>query len=133
MNTRTKYKPIAVGMGDVELEQEIAQDKHHERKQAPVFSGAVSYFPDALWQVSVCSQRGNEQHNKGEPLHWAREKSTDEPDALLRHLMQYDQMDEDGILHAAKVAWRALALLQKTLEARGEAPLSNHNHNPYKA
>jgi len=133
MNTRTKYKPIAVGMGDIELEQETAQDKHQQRKQAPVFSGAINYFPDALWQVSVCSKKGNEQHNKGEPLHWAREKSTDEPDALLRNLMQYQHMDDDGILHATKVAWRALALLQRTLEARGEAPLSKHNHNPRKA
>ena len=41
--------------------------------------------------------------------------------------MQYDQMDDDGIIHAAKVAWRALALLQRTLESRGEAPLSPYN------
>ena len=59
-------------------------------------------------------------------MHWAREKSTDEPDALLRHLMQYDEMDDDGILHATKVAWRGLALLQRTLEARGEATISGH-------
>ena len=117
------HTPIAMGEGDMELHQ----DKHQQRKQAPVFSGAINYFPDALWQVAVCSRKGNEQHNPGEPLHWAREKSTDEPDALLRHLIQYDKMDDDGILHATKVAWRALALLQRTLESRGEAHLSNHN------
>ena len=55
------------------------------------------------------------------------EKSTDESYCLVRHLMQYDQLDDDGILHAAKVAWRALALLQRTLEDRGEAPISPYN------
>ena len=102
-------------------------DKHQARKQAPIYSGVLDYFPDAIWQVAKCSKQGNDQHNAGEPLHWAREKSTDESDALVRHLMQYDQMDDDGIIHAAKVAWRALALLQRTLESRGEAPLSPYN------
>jgi hypothetical protein len=101
-------------------------DKHKARKDTPVFSGVVNYFPDALCAVAQCSLIGNNQHNAGEPLHWAREKSTDEPDALLRHLMQYDEMDDDGILHATKVAWRALALLQRTIEARGEASISKH-------
>jgi len=101
--------------------------KHQKRKEAPIFSGVMNYFPDAIWAVAQCSYIGNEQHNKGEPLHWAREKSTDEPDALMRHLMQYDKMDDDGLLHAAKVAWRSLSLLQRTLEARGEAPLSPYN------
>jgi hypothetical protein len=40
--------------------------------------------------------------------------------------MQYDELDDDGILHATKVAWRALALLQRTLEAQGEATISKH-------
>ena len=105
----------------------MSDDKHKARKDAPLFSGVLQYFPDAIWQVAQCSKIGNDQHNAGEPLHWAREKSTDEPDALLRHLLQYDELDDDGMLHAVKVAWRGLALLQKTLEARGEAPLSKYN------
>ena len=124
--SKKSYAPIAVGEGDVELEQELATDKHKERKDTPVFSGVINYFPDAICAVARCSKIGNDQHNKGEPLHWAREKSTDEPDALLRHLMEYDQIDDDGILHATKVAWRGLALLQRTLEARGEATISKH-------
>jgi len=126
MKHYTKDTPIAYGEGDIELAQELATDKHEERKQTPVFSGVINYFPDAICEVAKCSRIGNEQHNKGEPLHWAREKSTDEPDALLRHLMQYAEMDDDGMLHATKVAWRALALLQRTLEARGEATISKH-------
>lgn len=101
-------------------------NKHKERKDTPVFSGVINYFPDAICAVARCSKIGNDQHNAGQEMHWAREKSTDEPDALLRHLMQYDEMDDDGILHAAKVAWRGLALLQRTLEARGEATISKH-------
>lgn len=102
--------------------------KHEQRKQVPVFSGVLRYFPDAIWAVARCSKIGNDQHNDPSlPMHWDRNKSTDEPDALVRHLMQYDEMDDDGLLHATKVAWRALALLQKTLEARGEAPLDEAN------
>jgi hypothetical protein len=86
------------------------------RKQRPVFSGVLQYFPDALLEVAHCSWTGNEQHNAGEPLHWAREKSTDEADALVRHLLHAGTVDSDGVRHTAKVAWRALALLQKEIE-----------------
>jgi hypothetical protein len=88
-----------------------------ERKMRPVFSGVMQYFPDALREVAFCSWVGNEQHNPGMPLHWDRTKSTDEADALLRHLMEAGTLDTDGVRHTAKVAWRALAMLQKELEA----------------
>ena len=86
------------------------------RKEYPVFSGVVKYFPDALMEVAHVSFVGNEQHNKGEPLHWAREKSTDDADALMRHLIQAGTIDTDGVRHSCKVAWRALAVLQKEIE-----------------
>lgn len=86
------------------------------RKQRPVFSGVLKYFPDALMEVAHASWVGNEQHNPGEPLHWDRRKSADEADALVRHLMRAGEIDSDGVRHTAKVAWRALALLQKELE-----------------
>lgn len=88
-----------------------------ERKERPVYSGVLRYFPDALMEVARCSWVGNEQHNPGQPLHWDRAKSTDEADALVRHLLDAGTVDTDGIRHTAKVAWRALALLQKELEA----------------
>jgi hypothetical protein len=87
------------------------------RKTYPMFSGLLKYFPDALMEVAHVSFVGNEQHNPGTPLHWDRSKSTDEPDALLRHLKDAGTLDTDGLRHSAKVAWRALALLQKELEA----------------
>lgn len=87
------------------------------RKQRPVASGVLDYFPDALIAVAQVSFAGNEQHNPGKPLHWDRSKSGDEADALARHLLQRGGYDNDGIRHSAKLAWRALALLQKEIEA----------------
>ena len=77
-----------------------------ERKTYPVFSGCLSYFPNALAAVAKCSYDGNQQHHPDEPLHWDKSKSTDEADALIRHLIEgeYD-----------KVAWRALALCERSM------------------
>jgi len=98
-----------------------------DRKNMPVFSGVLQYFPDAIREVSRTSWAGNEQHHPDKPLHWDRSKSGDELDALTRHLIEAGTMDSDGIRHSAKVAWRALANLQKELEQSGQAPLSEYN------
>lgn len=87
------------------------------RKACPIYSGVLRYFPDALAAVAHCSHQGNEQHNPGTALHWDRGKSGDELDALTRHLLEAGTVDTDGIRHSAKVAWRALANLQKEIEA----------------
>ncbi len=87
-----------------------------ERKAIPIATGVVDYFPLALMEVAKCSFAGNEQHNPGTPLHWDRAKSGDEGDALVRHFIDRGKIDTDGIRHSAKVAWRALALLQKECE-----------------
>ena len=87
------------------------------RKHAPVASGFVDYFPDAMVAVAQLSRKGNEQHNPGKPLFWDRSKSGDEADALMRHFIQRGTIDTDGVRHSAKVAWRAMALLQKEIEA----------------
>lgn len=90
------------------------------RKAVPIYTGFIKYFPDAVAAVAQLSFDANEQHNPGEPVHWAKEKSTDEDDALMRHLLDPltaggDLYDEDGTLHATKVAWRAMARLQRLL------------------
>lgn len=87
------------------------------RKDTPITTGVLDYFPDALLEVARVSKIGNDQHNPGEPLHWAKEKSKDEADALVRHLLDRGTLDTDGTRHTAKVAWRALALLQRELDA----------------
>jgi hypothetical protein len=86
------------------------------RKGRPVCTGVLDYFPDAIQAVAECSLAGNEQHNPGSALHWDRAKSGDESDALMRHLIERGTLDTDGLRHTAKVAWRALALLQKEIE-----------------
>ena len=90
------------------------------RKKQPVASGVLDYFPDAIVAVSEVSQVGNDQHNPGQPLFWNREKSGDEADSLMSHFMRRGLRDADGVRHSAKAAWRALALLQKEIEADGQ-------------
>lgn len=90
--------------------------KAQQRKTYPIFRGALQYFPDAIKYVSHVSFVANEQHNPGTEMHWDRSKSQDEADALVRHLLDAGKIDDDGLRHTGKVAWRALALLQKELE-----------------
>jgi hypothetical protein len=87
-----------------------------ERKRIPIYSGFLRYFPRAVAAVAELSRIGNDQHNPGKPLHWDRSKSGDEADALMRHLMECDAVDKDGVPHAVKVAWRGMALAEKFLE-----------------
>jgi hypothetical protein len=93
------------------------------RKAAPMAEGLLWYFPNALAEVARVSKAGNDQHNPGQPLHHARGKSTDHADCILRHLVDAGTIDSDGQRHSAKVAWRALALLQEELERETGAPL----------
>ena len=87
-----------------------------ERKMVPIATGFLDYFPDAIAAVAHLSQIGNDQHNPGTALHWDRSKSGDESDALMRHFLYRGTDDTDGVRHSTKVAWRALALLQKEIE-----------------
>lgn len=94
-----------------------------DRKERPMYRGLIAYFPDALAEIANVSHVGNEQHNPGEEMHWARDKSRDHADCIIRHLVEQGSMDDDGLRHSAKMAWRALALLQIEIEAeqRGRA------------
>jgi len=86
------------------------------RKELPVCRGVIDYFPLAIIAIAEVSRVGNDQHNPGQPLHWARSKSTDHADCILRHLIDRGKWDKDSLRHSAKLAWRALALLQEELE-----------------
>jgi Domain of unknown function (DUF5664) len=94
-----------------------------ERKKIPLAGGVLDYFTQALVEVAKVSYAGNEQHNPGQPLHWARGKSTDQADTMLRHFLERGTVDTDGMRHSAKMCWRALAILQLELEAEG-APVA---------
>lgn len=84
------------------------------RKAIPLCSGVLDYFPAALVEVAKRSKEGNDQHNPGQPLHWARGKSADHLDAALRHILERD---------LAGAAWRILAALQMECEGQG-APIA---------
>ncbi len=89
------------------------------RKNYPVATGVLDYFPDAIREIAHVSYLGNEQHSPGTSVHWDRAKSTDEADAMIRHYLERGTIDTDGLPHTAKMAWRALALLQKEIETDG--------------
>ncbi|MBA3678500.1 MAG: hypothetical protein H0W74_14050 [Sphingosinicella sp.] len=91
------------------------------RKDTPITTGVLDYFPRALAAIARVSKAGNDQHNPGQPLHWAREKSTDHADCIVRHLLERGTVDNDGQRHSAKLAWRALALLETELERTAPA------------
>lgn len=100
------------------------------RKGVPLAEGVLYYFPAALAKVAAVSKAGNDQHNPGEPLHWSRGKSSDHADCIMRHLADAGTIDKDGHRHTAKVAWRALALLQEELEREEGAPLPRNCRPP---
>lgn len=91
-----------------------------ERKEAPIFRGVLMYFPDAIAEVARLSYAATQQHHPDKPMHWDKSKSTDEEDSLVRHLMERGTRDIDGQRHSAKAAWRALAMLQREIEAERE-------------
>lgn len=96
-----------------------------DRKAVPVASGFLDYFPAAAAAVARVSKAGNDKHNPGQPMHHARGKSMDHADCIVRHLMERGSIDsEDGLPHSAKLAWRALALLQEEEEQMRGAPLA---------
>lgn len=94
----------------------LSTDKQ-QRKETPIATGCFDYFPDALAAVANVSFVGGQQHHPGQPMRWNKSKSTDHADCLARHLMERGIVDNDGLRHSAKVAWRALALLQTEIEA----------------
>lgn len=102
-----------------------------ERKNLPITTGVLDYFPAALLAVAEVSKAGNDQHNPGQPLHWAREKSADHADCLVRHLLDRGTRDSDGWRHSAKMAWRALALLQTEIEQETKNPEPCQTYLPH--
>src|SRR6185312_15067067 len=91
----------------------------NERKEIPIYSGVVKYFPLALAAIAKHSKRGNDKHNPGQPLHWSREKSSDHEDCIARHLVDIDAVNAAGEYEeATALAWRALAALQIREEKR---------------
>lgn len=116
-----------------------------ERKNAPLFRGLLGYFPAALFEVAQHSLDSDRKHNpdtKDGP-HWARDKSGDHEDCIMRHLIDAgprrfmlvrgaaawllekipgSSARDARRYHLRCLAWRALALLQEDCEATGAKP-----------
>ena len=97
----------------------VVKSVAQERKDTPIYSGPMTYFPLALAAVARLCLKANNKHNPGERLHWSRGKSPDHKDCIARHLMDAGTMDEEmDELHDVALAWRALANLQLAEEKR---------------
>ena len=82
----------------------------------PLFSGPLSYFPDALLAIAELCKVGNDQHNPDMPLHWSRNISSEHLDKAMGHLLNSGLIDGDGVRHLTKATWRLLAELQLEIE-----------------
>lgn len=107
------------------------------RKAIPIFSGVIAYFAAALAEVAKVSKAGNDQHNHGQPLHWARGKSMDHEECIQRHTIdgadikaaiersgRTPELVDALIREKAYRAWRALADLQLACEEYKGAPMA---------
>jgi hypothetical protein len=96
-----------------------------QREEFPLYTYHFDYFPDAFLEEVRVSWVGNQQHNPGEAMRWAREKSSDHMNKAFRHLWDYGRgvkKDTDNTYHLAKVIWRLKARLQLDIEAERNSP-----------
>lgn len=104
------------------------------RKEYPLLSGCLKYFPAALAGIAKISKQGNDKHNPGQEMHHARGKSADHGDCILRHITDTEDLlaaynrgeavsSEQVLTEASQLAWRALAYSQQLHEQFG-APLA---------
>jgi len=89
--------------------------------KAPIYRGAVSYFPRAIEAVAAVSGFGASKYA------WKGWEGVDDgynrySDAMVRHLAYEGKgeiLDPDsGLLHAGHAAWNALARLELLLRER---------------
>jgi hypothetical protein len=106
------------------MKKDIPTD-YAARKELQLWTFLTEYFPDSFLAVVDVAVAGNKQHNAGQSLHWAREKSTDQMNTALRHMWDHKRSgpkDVDGCYHLAKAIWRLSAELQLLIEAEIVAP-----------
>lgn len=89
--------------------------------KAPVYRGAMSYFPRAIAAVSTVSAFGASKYA------WKGWEHVDDgfnrySDAMGRHIIDEgageDYAPDSGLLHAAHIAWNALARLEILLKEK---------------
>jgi len=52
----------------VERESIIMEKNKDKRKQIPIYTGLIKYFPKALAEVARVSYTGNQQHHPDKPF-----------------------------------------------------------------
>jgi hypothetical protein len=119
-----KDRPV-YGPGQTEPRKAVLPTDAAARNEYPMAEGLLYYFPAALAEIARVSKIGNDQHNPGEPMYWARGKSTDHANKVIKHLVDAGLMDTDGTRHTAKAAWRILAMLQEEMEQAGAPKARN--------
>lgn len=113
----------------VEVPKTTLPTESKARKEYPIHTGCIRYFPAALAGVAKTSKLGNDKHNPGEELHHARGKSMDHADCIIRHLIDLEDLlsasasPEQVLNEVNSLVWRALALSQELHEKLG-APLA---------
>jgi Domain of unknown function (DUF5664) len=96
----------------------------------PVVQGFMQYFPRAIEAVTLVSKYGTTKYNKGRfPTSWKQvpDGFNRYTDALGRHMVEEHKGNtychESGLLHAAQVAWNAMARLELLLASEKYIPL----------
>jgi len=75
-------------------------------------------LPDAFAALARHSKKCNEKAQSGEPMHWARHKSTDHLNCAARHLLTPMRSSDSGEIELVDAMWRCAAC---SPVARGEA------------
>jgi hypothetical protein len=124
MTEPSVFKPNTPGLDHILAGKPYLPTDPAARKNYPIVTGFLDYFPLACLEVSAVSVAGNNQHNPGQPLHWARGKSGDQADTAVRHIMERGAQDVDGQYHMAKAIWRMMADFEIFLEEKRGLPPS---------
>lgn len=115
---RKKERMMNTPVPHVNKKRLLSDKSSAQRKEYPIVTGVLDYFPDAIAMVAHVSYLGNQKHNPGQPLHWSRGKSADHLDCIGRHLTEREEVEQADVIHMANAAWRALAELQTVLEKK---------------
>src|SRR5438034_6047571 len=97
----------------------MASGQKFDKDKAPAYQGVLAYFPRALKAVAFVSNAGARKYSDGQyPTQWREVPNgiNRYSDAMARHIFLEGEGEvhdpETGMLHAAQVAWNALARLE---------------------
>lgn len=95
-----------------------------DSKKPLVVQGFMQYFPNAIAEVARVSEFGAQKYAWGnwQFVHAGIERYTE---ALGRHLLANEEIDpESELLHAAHIAWNAMARLELILKEKNNDSVS---------